>query len=365
LPDAGRSLNIEPREVEAVGIVGAMVRRNWMMIAGALGLFGLAGGAALSWKIGAQPVRADKHAAAPHGQAGAPTIGVWQPPSGLKQIPIWSGGAPDMEGVKIPPEYSRTGTNPNRFAGLPVTGIFNVSTPTLTVFPIEGPSSGAAMLVFPGGGFQQLAIDLEGSEACDWLTARGIVCVLVKYRVPNSNHHHDEACDCAVTPRHLLALQDAQRAIRLVRAHARSLHIDPHKIGVLGFSAGGYLVAQTSNIIEPAYKPVDAIDRVSSRPDFAVALYPGHLCRKGGSLDPGIHVTRETPPTFLLQAWDDPTDPICNSIVYARALDQAGVPSEVHLFAKGGHAFGLRRTGHKLDMWPSLLENWLKEIAIL
>ncbi|MEO7826236.1 MAG: alpha/beta hydrolase [Allosphingosinicella sp.] len=270
-----------------------------------------------------------------------------------------------MDEFKRPAEHSETGTNPSRFAGLPVTGIYDVSTPTMTVFPARGPARRAAMLVFPGGGFKQLAIDLEGTEACDWLTARGIVCVLVKYRVPDSNHHYDPACDCAVTPKRLLALQDAQRAVKLVRARAESLRIDPHRIGVLGFSAGGYLVAQTSNIVEPAYTPKDAVDRVSSRPDFAVALYPGHLCRKGGVLDPGIHISRQTPPTFLLQAWDDPTDEICNSIVYARALDAAGVPTEVHLFAKGGHAFGLRRTGHPVDIWPSLLENWLKAIAIL
>jgi acetyl esterase/lipase len=270
-----------------------------------------------------------------------------------------------MADVRLPPEHSETRINPRRFAGLPVTGIYNVTTPTMTIFPARGPGNGAAMLVFPGGGFELLAIDLEGSEACHWITARGIVCVLVKYRVPNSNHHYDAGCDCGVTPTHLLALQDAQRAIRLVRSRARSLRIDPHKIGVIGFSAGGYLVAQTSNIVESAYTPVDAIDRVSSRPDFAVALYPGHLCRSGGVLDPGIHVTARTPPTFLVQAWDDPTDEICNSILYARALDASGVPSEVHLFAKGGHAFGLRRTGHPVDVWPSLLENWLEEIAIL
>src|SRR3546814_7637143 len=121
----------------------------------------------------------------------------------------------------------------------------------------------------------------------------------------------------------LLALQDAQRAIRLVRARASELKINPRKIGVIGFSAGGYLVAQTSNIFEPAYQPVDEIDKVSSRPDFAIAMFPGHLCRAGGSLDPGIKVTKMTPPTFLLQAWDDPVDPICNSTVYARALDRS------------------------------------------
>jgi len=134
---------------------------------------------------------------------------------------------------------------------------------------------------------------------------------------------------------------------------------------VLGMSAGGYLVVQTSNILAPAYTPVDAADRVSSRPDFAVALYPGHICREGGVLDPGLHVTKDTPPTFLVQAWDDPTDEICNSTMYARALDAAGVSAEVHLFAKGGHAFALRGHAHPIMQWPALVEAWLKEIGVL
>jgi acetyl esterase/lipase len=291
--------------------------------------------------------------------------GVWQPPAGHQQTRLWPGAAPNMEDVRLPPEYSETATNPKRFAGRPVTGVFNVAVPTLTVFPAKQPGNGAAMLVFPGGGFAKLAIDLEGSEVCDWLTSRGTTCVLVKYRVPKSNHHHDEDCDCGVTPKHLLALQDAQRAIRLVRSRAGELEINPRKIGVIGFSAGGYLVAQTSNIFEPAYEPVDEIDKVSSRPDFAIAMFPGHLCRAGGSLDPGIKVTKATPPTFLLQAWDDPVDPICNSIVYARALDDAGVPAEVHLFARGGHAFAMRPLGHPVERWPTLVEDWLKDTGIL
>ena len=204
----------------------------------------------------------------------------------------------------------------------------------MTVFPAKTRGKRAAVIVFPGGGFQQLAIDLEGTEACDWMTARGVTCVLVKYRVPDSNHHYDEACDCGVTPKHLTALEDAQRAIKLVRAHASALGVDPYKIGVMGFSAGGYLVAQTSNIIMPAYPSVDESDRVSSRPDFAVVLYPGHLCRPGSKLEPNLRVTKRTPPTFLLQSWDDPTDEVCNSTVYARALNAAGVPTEVHLFCK-------------------------------
>jgi acetyl esterase/lipase len=295
----------------------------------------------------------------------APRIGVWQSPNGLVQQRLWPGTPPDSPAKASPPEHSETGINPKRFAGLPVTGLYDVSIPTLTIFPARGKANRAAVLVFPGGGFQQLAIDLEGSEACDWLNARGFVCVLVKYRVPNSNHHYDASCNCGVTPKHLTAFADAQRAIRLVRSRAAPLGVDPNRIGAMGFSAGGYLVAQTSNITTPAYKPVDSIDRISSRPNFAIALYPGHLCRDGVSLEPGIKVTKATPPTFLVQAWDDPTDPICNSTQYARALAEAGVPAEIHLFANGGHAFGLRPTGTPVDHWLMLLEDWLKRLPIL
>jgi acetyl esterase/lipase len=289
----------------------------------------------------------------------------WHPPRGLVQRPLWPGAPPDADMVHSPPEHSETAINPKRFAGLPVTGVYDVSVPTLTIFPARGKPNGAAVVVFPGGGFKQLAIDLEGSEACDWLNARGFVCALVKYRVPDSDQHYDPKCHCGVEPKHWTALEDAQRAIRLVRANAKSLGINPAKIGVMGFSAGGYLVAETSNVFPPAYAPVDAIDRLASRPDFAIALYPGHLCRDGRSLVPKIKVTKETPPTFLLQAWDDPTDPICNSTQYARALAEAGVPAEVHLFAQGGHAFAFRSTGTTIDRWPTLLEAWLRQLYVL
>ena len=280
-------------------------------------------------------------------------------------IPLWPNGLPGGADQKSPGEFSRTGTNPRRFAGRPVTGVFNVTVPTLTVFKPARIRESAVILVFPGGGFQQLAIDLEGTEACEWLTGLGLTCVLVKYRVPNSNHHYDARCDCGVTPRRLTALEDAQRAIRTVRAYAREWGINPHKVGVLGFSAGGYLVAQTSNITRPIYPPRDAIDRVSERPDVAIALYPGHLCRDGRHLEPGIRVTHGTSPTFLLHSRDDPTDPVCNSIVYARALNLAKVSNEVHLFTLGGHAFGLRETGTAISRWPVLVEAWLRRQGML
>ncbi len=290
--------------------------------------------------------------------------GQWRSPSGIT-MRLWPGGVPGGPAIRPAREYSRTATNPKRFAGLPVTGVFNVAEPTLTVFKPARRGRGAAMLVFPGGGFQQLAIDLEGTEACDWLVRLDVTCVLVKYRVPGTNHHYDERCDCGVTPKRLSALEDAQRAVRTVRFRAREWGIDRAKIGVLGFSAGGYLVAQTSNIVAPIYPPRDAIDRVSSRPDAAMALYPGHLCRDHRKLDPGIKVTRATPPTFLLHARDDPTDPVCNTIVYARALRAAGVPTEVHLLASGGHAFGMRPAGHATGQWPSLVEAWLRRLRMI
>jgi acetyl esterase/lipase len=282
----------------------------------------------------------------------------WQPSSGHVQIAIWPGAAPDAMFAKKPESV------------VPATGhggwmqINDVSRPTMTVYPAKGPNTGAAVVVFPGGGFRVLAIDLEGTEICDWLTSRGITCVLLKYRVPGGNDYWDDKCQCRITPKIPRALQDAQRTIKLVRSKARELNLNPGKIGVIGFSAGGYLVAQTSNIFAPAYRPVDAVDKLSSRPDFAIALYPGHLCRSG-ALDSSIHVTKETPSTFLVQAWDDPVDPICNSILYASALNQAGVPAEVHFFAKGGHAFGLRDKEHPVASWPSLVESWLKEIGVL
>jgi acetyl esterase/lipase len=282
----------------------------------------------------------------------------WQPSSGQVQVPIWPGVVPDaLSSAKAESVASVEG-----HGGW--TQVTDVSQPTMTVYPAKGKNTEAAVVVFPGGGFRVLAIDLEGSEICDWLTSRGITCILLKYRVPNGNHHWDEKCQCSVTPKVPRALQDAQRTIKLVRSKAQELHLDPGKIGVIGFSAGGYLVAQTSNIFASAYKPVDAVDKLSSRPDFAIALYPGHLCRSG-TFDASIHVTKQTPPTFLVQAWDDPVDPICNSTLYARALDHAGVAAEVHLFAKGGHAFGLRDKEHPVASWPSLVENWLKEIGML
>ena len=286
--------------------------------------------------------------------------GPWQPPHGLKQIPLWPGAAPDNKGRPIPQERIEIAQTPDALEGTTSEAAWDVSVPTMTVFPPKGQNTGAAIVVFPGGGFRAVVVTKQGTEICNWVSSKGITCVLVKYRVPaRENHHWPQECPC-------YPLQDAQRAIRLVRSKAQELRVDPTKIGVMGFSAGGFLVAQTSNIVEPTYTPIDATDSLSSRPNFAIAFYPGHLCREGDILEPSIKVSKDTPPTFLLQAWDDDVDPVCNSTIYARALNAAGVPSEVHLFARGGHAFGLRRMKHPVgSIWPSLLEAWLHEIGVL
>jgi acetyl esterase/lipase len=153
-----------------------------------------------------------------------------------------------------------------------------------------------------------------------------------------------------------------------VRLHAAEWHLDPHKVGVLGFSAGGHLAADISNHSDQRrYPPVDAADAASCRPDFAVVLYPGHLSleERPLELNPDIRVTGRTPPTFIVQAEDDPMDPVANSLVYHSALRAAGVPVELHLYARGGHAFGLRRTESPITRWPELVLEWLKTMGVL
>jgi acetyl esterase/lipase len=264
----------------------------------------------------------------------------------------------------------------------------------MTVYSPEGKNTSAAVVVFPGGGYEDLAIDLEGTEVCDWLTPKGITCVLLKYRVPGEGMYPKSAAypKSGPYPRSPIALEDAQRTVRLVRFHAAEWHIDPHKIGVLGFSAGGHLVAAMSTEFKTRlYPAVDAADKESCRPDFAVALYPGHLSmaaaewdaqqgvrksvvRHSGhlstgpkpfELNPDIHVTSQSSPTFLLQAENDPVDYVENSLAYFAALKKASVPVEMHLYAQGGHAFGLRPAKFPITGWPQLVETWLRTIGMI
>lgn len=294
----------------------------------------------------------------------------WQPPPGHTQIPIWPGAVPDAQPISRPETATNTG-NEHLVAGKSWTYIENVSRPTITVYSPTAKNTGAAMVVFPGGGYHILAIDLEGTEVCDWLTSKGITCVLLKYRVPGLKHYSKPAYPkSGPYPQSPIALEDAQRAVGLVRFHAAEWHIDPHKIGVLGFSAGGHMVAAVSNhFARRLYRVVDAADKVSCRPDFAVALYPGHLSLAFNSiaLNPDIrdHITSQTPPTFLLQNEDDHVDRVEDALSYYVALKKAGVPVELHSYAEGGHAFGLRPTKFPATRWTRLVETWLAAIGMI
>jgi acetyl esterase/lipase len=280
----------------------------------------------------------------------------WTPPPGQITLNLWPHGAPDATPSSGPERNLTTPKDPLT-GGKSVIRLANVSAPTITLYEPKRKNTGAAVVVFPGGGYQILAMDLEGTEVCRWLNSVGITCVLLKYRVPNSGPY----------PKSPQALEDAQRAVGMVRARATAWHIDPHRIGVLGFSAGGYLVAALSTHYDQRlYRAVDADDQQSCRPDFAVAIYPAYLTDPDGSLTltPNIPVTSSTPPTFLLQTEDDPYH-AGSSIAYFVALKKANVPAELHLYAKGGHGYGLRRTAFPVTRWPELVETWLRTIHVL
>jgi acetyl esterase/lipase len=280
----------------------------------------------------------------------------WPPSADRQTINIWPGAASGAP-ANAPAEKDMTTAKDNLIAGRPLIRLGNVSVPTLTVYKPTGHNTGAAVVVFPGGGYNILAIDLEGTEVCDWLNKVGVTCLLLKYRVPNTGPY----------PKSPAALQDAQRGIGLAREHAAEWGIDPHRIGVLGFSAGGHLAAAISTHFDKRlYDPVDAADSLSCRPDFAVVIYPGYLALadKNFAPNPDINPTADTPPTFIVQAEDDPVH-VENALVYMQQLKNAKVPAELHIYAQGGHGYGLRRTALPVTTWPQSVETWLHTIKVL
>ena len=212
--------------------------------------------------------------------------------------------------------------------------------------------TGAAVVIFPGGGYNILAWDLEGTEVCDWLNSIGVTGVLLKYRVPKR----------AGIDKHVPALQDAQRAVGLVRSRAREFGLDPQRLGVLGFSAGGHLAAALSaSVGQRTYPAVDDADKVSCRPDFSVLIYPAYLTLKdqGEKINPDTAVSSNTPPAFIAMSQDDPVR-VESALYYSIALKQSGVPFELHIYPKGGHGYGLRRTDNPLTAWPDRTAEWLR-----
>jgi len=259
--------------------------------------------------------------------------------AGTCASPDLAGSRPDAQPVPGA-EYVTNTLTPK---GKPLVWVCNVSQPTMTVYSPRAKNTGVAMVVFPGGGYNALAMDLEGTEICDWLTSKGITAVLLKYRVPTPRREAYGASQ--------MALEDAQRTLGLVRFHAAGWQIDPHKIGVIGFSAGGHMVAAMSTHFDKRlYPPVDAADQESCRPDFAIACYPGHLW--GGdedlNLNPNVPVTTNTPPTLLLQAEDDHVDGVEQSLVYYIGLKKAGSPWRCICMRRAGMGSGCGHRGFRL-----------------
>jgi acetyl esterase/lipase len=274
-----------------------------------------------------------------------------------KVVELWPNGAPGEKG-DIGEERDMTKPTDGKVAGQPVIRIGNVSKPAIAVYrPSPDNDTGTAVVVCPGGGYSILALDLEGTEVCDWLNSIGVTGVLLKYRVPKR----------AGLEKHAAALQDAQRALGLVRSQAAEWHLDAKRIGILGFSAGGHLsAALCNNYGERTYPKIDPADEVNCRPDFAILIYPAYLTVKENhdQLAPEINVSSNTPPTFIAMAEDDPVR-VETALFYALALKNAQVPVELHVYPTGGHGYGLRPSNNLVSTWPKRAEDWMRNRGLL
>jgi acetyl esterase/lipase len=293
--------------------------------------------------------------------------GVWHPTDGGVQVPLW----PATVALATPDSGDRTETTGN---GSPLVGgrkwywATYVTRPTMTLYRPKGHDSGAAMLVVPGGGFYAVATDLEGTEICDWVVRQGMTCAMLKYRTPQLWPH---VAGKQQRPAVLLGLEDAQRAMGLLRDRAGTYGIDPHKVGAIGFSAGAYLVANLSNTDARTYPATDAADRQPTRPDFAVIAYTARMLddskgRNSLDLQPWVTISPKAPPTLIIHTMDDPVDNIRQPMAYALALNDAGVPVDMRLYARGGHAFGMRPTAAPVTTeWPGQMMQWLRDLGMM
>ncbi len=271
----------------------------------------------------------------------------------LQPIALWPATEPGRTAARGE-EKDTTNEKGNKVAGKSVIRLGNVSSPTLTIYkPVAEKNTGSAVLICPGGGYNILAYDLEGTEVCEWLNSIGVTAGLLKYRVPKSEGD----------ARPIEALMDAQRAMSMLRARASELGLNEKRIGVLGFSAGGHLSARLStNYRKRAYEAVDEVDKVACRPDFAVLVYPAYLIHKDHAEE--LPVDAQTPPMFLTMAADDPVD-ADNVLEFSLALKHAKVPVELHLYPTGGHGFGLRRTEAACTHWPDRATEWMRGQGLL
>lgn len=264
---------------------------------------------------------------------------------------LWPGEPPD-EKQKVGPERYLEG-KPGQAAFKRLT---DVGTPTVTIYqPPAEKRTGCAVLVAPGGGYNILAIEHEGTQVCAWLNALGITAALLKYRVPKRPGQ---------TPENLAMIQDAQRAMSLLRSRAAELQIDPRRIGMIGFSAGGNLTAWTCLAPKRSYDARDAHDQVSCRPDFALLIYPAWLVDQQGQLKPEFQPDKSSPPMFFVHSSDDPISSESSVMLYL-ALKKQGVPAELHVYASGGHGYGMRKVAHPCASWPQRAAEWMQSRGYL
>lgn len=267
-------------------------------------------------------------------------------------LPLWP-GQPPGETEAFGEERDTTTEKGGLVAGRRVMRLAPVSRPTLTFYPAPAErNTRATVLICPGGAYHILAWDLEGVEVAEWLNSIGVNAALLKYRVPGrKNRERWEA-----------PLEDAQRAMSLIRARAREWNLDSQRVGVLGFSAGGHLSAVLSTRHAARhYAAVDDADKESCRPDFAVLVYPAYLtvAKENDAIAPELTISSNTPPTFMVQTQDDAVR-VETSVYYYLALKKAGVPAELHLYPRGGHGYGLRPTDNPVTQWPRRVEEWLR-----
>ncbi len=266
-------------------------------------------------------------------------------------LDIWP-GTPPGEMASGGPEQDTSKPGVGLVAGRELIRLGNVTKPQLHVFlPPKDKATGTCVVVCPGGGFSILAWDLEGTEVAEWLNSIGVATAVLKYRVPTGH----------MNPKWLGPQMDGQRAISIVRSRAQEWGIDPARIGVLGFSAGGHLTIRLAlEFSKRVYPPIDDIDKASCRPDFAAPIYPAYAFDdKTGQLREDMVVPKDAPPLFFVHAWDDKIDPR-NSLLLAAAAKAAGVPCEVHLYDTGGHGYGLRPVAEKpVTTWPARCADWM------
>src|SRR5262245_40946785 len=273
-------------------------------------------------------------------------------------LELWPGKAPEETGdlgaekVVMSPKLDRKQVEVTESTRM----LTNVTKPTITIYrPAKEKDTGTAVLICPGGGYWNLYWQLEGEEVAAWLNSLGVTGIILKYRVPR--RPDEPKGEPARRP-----LQDAQRAVSLVRSKAREWGIAADRIGIVGFSAGGHLAIATATSFEKrTYKPIDDIDKVSCRPDFAIAVYPGYLKAKDkDELAPGLRVPAKTPPVFLAHGGADVISPPEGSVLMYLALKRAGVPAELHVYAGAAHDFGVRKVGHPCSTWTERCVEWMR-----